>query len=110
MNNEDKKERRKHERHPCKEEILIEGIKLSTIIDVSEGGLYIDAMQSCEENSVIDVAMPYKGEKVTFKVQVQYCQPGIGMGTMFIDLNDEQREIITKLIESIIKQSAKPKE
>jgi hypothetical protein len=29
---------------------------------------------------------------------------------MFIDLNDEQREIITKLIESIIKQSAKPKE
>jgi hypothetical protein len=110
MDNEDKKERREHERHPFKEELLIEGIKLSTIIDVSEGGLYIDAMQGCEENSVIDVAMPYKGRKVTFKVQVRYCQPGIGMGTMFIDLNDEQKEIITKLIESIIKQSAKPKE
>lgn len=108
MDNEDKRERRKHERHPCKEEILIEGIRLSTIIDVSEGGLYIDAMQACEENSVIDVGIPYKGRKVKFKVQVQYCQPGIGMGTMFIALNDEQREIITNLIESIIKQSAKP--
>jgi PilZ domain len=109
MNNEDKKERRKYERHPFKGEILIEGIKLSTIIDVSEGGLYVEAMQSCEENSVIEVAIPYKGGKVTFKLKVQYCQPGIGMGTMFIDLNNEQREIITKLIESI-KQSAKPKE
>ena len=109
MNNEDKKELRKHKRHPFKEEILIDGIKISTIIDISQGGLYIDAIQACEKKSVIDVAIPYKGGKVTLKVQIQYCQPGIGMGTMFIDLNDEQREIITKLIESIIKQSAKPK-
>jgi hypothetical protein len=110
MNSEDKKERRKHERHSCKGEILIEGLKLSTIIDISEGGLYVDAMQSCEINSVIEVTIPYKGEKVPFRVQIQYCQPGIGMGIMFIDLKEKQREIITQLIESIVKQSSGPKE
>lgn len=106
MNNEDKKECRKYERFPFREDILIDGIRMCTIMDISEDGLYISAIQSHEKNSVIDISIPFKGEKLTFKAQVQYCQPGIGMGFMFIDLNDEQRAKIKELIESIIKKPA----
>jgi hypothetical protein len=38
---------------------------------------------------------------ITLKGQVKYCQTGIGIGIKFIDLEDEQRSMIKKLIESI---------
>jgi two-component system, chemotaxis family, chemotaxis protein CheY len=106
MDNEGEKERRKCERFPFREDILIDGTRISTSMDISEGGLYISAMQSYEKNSVIDVVIPFKGEKLTFKAQVRYCQPGIGMGVMFIDLNAEQRGNIKELIESITRKPA----
>lgn len=106
MDNEGEKERRKCERFPFREDILIDGTRMSTSMDISEGGLYISAIQYCEKNSVIDVTIPFKGEKLTFKAQVRYCQPGIGMGVMFIDLNAEQRGKIKELIESITKKPA----
>jgi CheY-like chemotaxis protein len=106
MDSEGEKERRKCERFPFREDILIDGTRMSTSMDISEGGLYISAMQSYERNSVIDVSIPFKGEKLTLKAQVRYCQPGIGMGVMFIDLNAEQRGKIRELIESITKKPA----
>ena len=101
MDNEGERERRKCERFPFREDILIDGSRMSTSMDISEGGLYISAIQSYEINSVIDVSIPYKGEKLTFKAQVRHCQPGIGMGVMFIDLNAKQRGKIGELIENI---------
>jgi CheY-like chemotaxis protein len=106
MDNEGEKELRKCERFPFREDILIDGTRMSTSMDISEGGLYISAIQSYEKNSVIDVTIPFKGEKLTFKAQVQYFQPGIGIGVMFIDLNAEQRGKIKELIESITKKPA----
>lgn len=106
MNNEDKQEHRKYERFLFREDLLIGGTRMCTSMDISEGGLYISAIQSYEKNSVIDVTIPFKGEKLTVKAQVRYCQPGIGMGIMFIDLNDEQRAKIKELIESITKKPA----
>jgi CheY-like chemotaxis protein len=75
-------------------------------MDISEIGLYISAMQYYENNSVIDITIPFKGGKLTVKAQVRHCQPGIGMGVMFVDLNAEQRAKIKELIESITKKPA----
>ena len=105
MKNVDKEERRKYERVPFVEDILIDGSRMSTCMDISEGGLYTSTMQFYEHNSVIDVTIPFKAEKLTVKAQVRYCQPGIGMGMMFIDLNELQRAKITELIEDIRKKS-----
>ena len=101
MNNEDKKDRRKYERFPFREDIQIDGTRMCTSMDISEIGLYISAMQSYEINSVIDVTIPFKGGKLTVKAQVRHCQPGIGMGVILVDLNAEQRANIKELIESI---------
>ena len=103
MNNEDKKDRREYERFLFREDILIDGARMCTSMDISEIGLYISAMQSYENNSVIDITIPFKGGKLTVKARVRHCQPGIGMGFMFVDLNAEQRAKIKELIESLIK-------
>lgn len=106
MNNEDKKEQRKYERFLFREDILIDGTRMCTSMDISEIGLYISAMQYYENNSVIDITIPFKGGKLTVKAQVRHCQPGIGMGVMFVDINAEQRGKIKELIESITKKPA----
>ena len=106
MNNEDKKEKRKYERFLFREDILIDGTRMCSSMDISEIGLYISAMQYYENNSVIDITIPFKGDKLTVKAQVRHCQPGIGMGVMFVDINAEQRAKIKELIESITKKPA----
>jgi hypothetical protein len=93
-------EHRKHERVPFREEVLIDGVRVSTSLDISEEGLYISGIQSYEEQSFIEVTIPFKEEKLQIKAQVRYCQPGIGIGVVFIDLNDEQRTKIRELISS----------
>jgi predicted Zn finger-like uncharacterized protein len=97
----DQKERRQHERYPFREEILIDGTKRCTCTDISEFGLYVSTIQSFEEKGIIDVIIPVKGKKVTVKARVQYHQPGIGIGIMFVDLTDEQSAIIKDIIEEI---------
>lgn len=101
-------ERRKHERVPFREDIAVDGTKQCTIMDISEDGLYISAIQHFEENSVIDITIPFKGEKLMVKARVQYYQPGIGVGIKLIDMNDEQRSIIKEIIESTRKKPAEP--
>jgi|WetSurSiteA1Bulk_404760.scaffolds.fasta_scaffold02746_3 CheY-like chemotaxis protein len=107
MQNEHQPERRKHERIPFREDILIDGTRMSTSMDISEDGLYISAMQAYEENSFIEVTIPFKEEKLTVKAQVRHCQPGIGMGVMFIDLNDEQKAKIQELMTGITNKTAR---
>jgi CheY-like chemotaxis protein len=61
-------------------------------------------MQCYEHNSVIDVTIPCRGEKLTIRAQIKHGQQGIGMGLMFIDLNDEQKTQIKGLIQNIAKK------
>ena len=103
MHDQDNKEQRRHERLSFRENILIYGLPQSVSADISEGGLFITTIQHFEKDEVIEVAIPMKKEKITVRGQVKYCQPGIGIGVAFIDLNDDQMAKIKELIESIAK-------
>ena len=104
MDTQGENEHRKYERFPFREDILVDGAKLCTSMDISEGGLYISSIQIFDQDSVISVTIPFKGEKLTVKARVQYCQPGIGMGVKFIDMDDQQKAAIEQLIKSIGKK------
>ena len=104
MDAEDRKKQRKHERFPFIEDVLVDGTKRCTTGDISEGGLYISAMQAFEKNTVIDVTILLKGEEITVKANVRHCQPGIGLGIMFVDLSDEQKVKIKEAIKNLSKQ------
>ena len=103
MDDLERRKEREHRRLPFIEDILIDGSKLCTSTDISEGGLFVSAIQYFEKDSVVAVTIPFGEEKITVKAHVKYCQPGIGMGLMFIELNDEQRAKITELVASISK-------
>jgi hypothetical protein len=103
---QNKENRRKYKRYPFREDILIDGSRECTAMDISEGGIYVSAMQLFEKDSVIDITIPFRGEKITVKAKVQYCQPGIGMGIMFIDLSEQQKTLIKELVESTKEKSA----
>jgi len=103
MNDREGAERRRNKRLPFREDILVDGSKLCTSTDISEGGLFVSAIQYFEEGSLVEVTIPLNEERITVKAQVKYSQPGIGIGLMFIELNDEQRARIRKLVASIAK-------
>jgi CheY-like chemotaxis protein len=101
MTNEEKQERRQYERFSFRKDILIDGTKTCSTMDISEGGLYISTIQPYENNTVIKVTIPLKEEKLTIKATVCHCQPGVGMGVRFIDLNAQQKAKIKELINSL---------
>jgi PilZ domain len=104
MEEPETEEKRKGDRFPFIEDVVVDGSRRCTSSDISEGGLYISAIQAFEENSVIDVTIPFMGEKMLFKAEVKHCQPGIGLGIMFIDVTAEQKEKINRLIETLGKR------
>lgn len=101
MENQDGDERRKSQRFPFREDILIDGAKQCTCSDISEGGIFISAIQIFDEGEVIDVTIPLCEERITVKGQIKYCQQGIGMGVMFYDLNDEHKVKIKTLVDGL---------
>jgi hypothetical protein len=103
MTDQDNKGLRRPARIPCREDISIDGLTQCAIADISEGGLFISTIQHFETDEVIEVAIPMKRKKITVRARVRYCQPGIGAGVAFIDLNNDQRTKIKELIESIAK-------
>jgi len=106
MNDQHGEERRRSQRFPFREDILIDGAKLCTSNEISEGGLFVSAIQIFEEGEVIDVTIPLGGEQITVKGQVKYCQPGIGMGVMFHNLDDDQKIKIKKLVDRVSGRSS----
>lgn len=104
MNNQDNKERRKSKRFPLRADITVDGTRLCSSMDISEGGIYLSTIQYFGENQDVEVSIPFKGEQLTVKAQIVHCQSGIGMGIMFIGLSEEQRAKIKELVESIEEQ------
>ncbi len=83
------------------EDITIDGSKHCTSSDISEDGLYVSTIQMFEKDSLVDIAIPLKGEKLMVKGEIKHCQPGIGFGIRFIGLSARQKEEIKSLIASL---------
>ncbi len=99
-------ERRKSERLPFREDVVVDGAKMCTSTDISEGGLFLSAIQMFEPDDIIEVTIPLGEEKITVKAKVRYNQPGIGIGVMFIDLANGQKALIREFITNISRRHA----
>ena len=106
MENQDGDGRRKSRRFPFREDILIDGAKQCTCNDISEGGIFVSAIQIFDEGEIIDVTIPLGEERITVKGQIKFCQQGIGMGIMFYDLNDEHKVKIKTLVDHLSAKSS----
>jgi hypothetical protein len=98
MDNREQREQRQYERYLLREDILINGMTQAYSQNICEDGMFLCTLSPFEKGSVIKITVP---SKFTVKAKVSNYQPGIGMGIEFIDLNHDQKIMISKLIEDI---------
>jgi hypothetical protein len=98
-------ERRNEPRVPFIEDVFVDGSMRCRSSDISEGGIYISAIQAFEEGVLLDVIIPFRGDEVRVRGEVRHYQHGIGVGIMFADLTDSQKEKIHEIVEAMAKET-----
>ena len=98
-------ERRRHKRAPVLRPVkyfsAAFGETSSTILDLGEGGAYIES-PVVPVGSEIEVEFPLvSGHTVRAAAVVRYTVLGAGMGVEFIRISDEDRAQIAALVESL---------
>lgn len=105
MNDQSKEERREKKRFPIRGKILVDGKITFQCMDISEGGIYLYTGRSFEENRTVRITLPIKGKPLTVKAQVRHNEPDIGIGLQFIDLTEEQKKTIQRLVRHVQEHS-----
>lgn len=64
------------------------------LVDLSEGGAFIDTATPFEEGTELDfrLELPGESEPVVGRAVVRWRQETVGMGIRFVGLDDEDRE------------------
>ena len=103
MDSEPIKRTRAKERIPCNFAVVINGSLLCKAFDISEGGLFVYTDHSFHPGSVVEVSLESGGEKLEIKARVKHAHEGVGMGLMFIDLDNGLISRLKKFISEIQK-------
>jgi hypothetical protein len=95
---------RKEERLSYLKEIELEfasGKRSARISDISSGGCYIDTISQVPVGEPLTLYISNgDGEAQEFNGRVAYLLEGFGFGVEFIDLRDEHREFLSRLLNS----------
>ena len=95
---------RKDDRFSYLKEVELEfasGKRSARISDISAGGCYIDTIAQVPVGEPLSLVISSSsGEAMQFKGKVAYLLEGFGFGVAFVDLSDEQRDFLNKLISS----------
>ncbi len=106
MDYTNRKRQRMKERICFNRDIVINDSIVCKTYDISEGGIYVLTDQFFDTGSVVKLSLLIKEEKIEIQAKVKYCHEGVGMGLMFIDLDDTLKNKIKDLILDI-KQTLK---
>lgn len=101
MEREPIKRTRTKERIPCNLDVVINGSLSCKAFDISEGGLYVYSDHFFNPGNVVNVSLEFGGEKLEIKARVKHAHEGVGMGLMFIDLDDGLKSRVRKLISEV---------
>ena len=101
MNYRQKKRKRKQERLPSNIVLKINNSILCNAFDISEGGMYVLTDQSFKPGTVIKISLLFREEIIEIQSKVNYCHEGVGIGIMFIDLDNEMKDKIKELVNYI---------
>jgi hypothetical protein len=94
-------ERRNAPRVPFIEDVFVHGSLGCRSCNISEGGIFISAIQAFDEGSVLEMMIPFKGTELRVRGEIRHYQHAIGAGTMFVDLTDFQKEKIHDIVEEM---------
>ena len=95
---------RKEERISYLKEVELEfasGKRSARISDISPGGCYIDTIAQVPVGERLSLHIAASdGESEPFSGKVAYVLEGNGFGVEFVDLSEQQREFLTKILSS----------
>ena len=101
----DPSERRKEERvEVCLDAVWDgrSGRVTARILDLSEGGCYVDTLGDCYIGEVLNIKLPLPdGNWLELNGEVAHQSPPIGFGLRFVNLSEEQSEKLTLLVASL---------
>ncbi len=97
-------EKRQHRRAKLMTEVRCEALGRNDVLvtrDVSAGGLFISAKRPFAKESEVALYFRLKpaGPVITCRGRVVYSIDGMGMGILFIDLNEEDRHTVQKFVD-----------
>ena len=95
---------RKEDRFSYLKEVELQfasGKRSARISDISAGGCYIDtiAQVAVGETMTLHIASSY-GQSMPFNGRVAYVLENFGFGVEFVDVTDQQREFLERLVRS----------
>ena len=98
---------RRFKRVKFKKKVLVDNQIMVEALDISENGLFLHTGRSFDIDAIVEVAIPTAPGSFDLKVQarVMHNHRGIGMGLMFVDVDDVQRVKLQKLISSLDAES-----
>ncbi len=91
-------DQRKKERIPFNKEIIINGNIKVNAIDISIGGIYLHTTHAFKRGELVKLTLPFKEESIDVAAKVKHTQSEVGMGLMFVDLDDIKINQIKELI------------
>jgi predicted Zn finger-like uncharacterized protein len=94
---------RRFKRVKFKKKVLVDNQIMVEALDISENGLFLHTGRSFDMDTIVEVAIPTAPGNFDLRVQarVMHNHRGIGMGLMFVDVDDTQRVKLQKLISSL---------
>ena len=98
MNYQQRKRQRKHERISCNIALLINDSIVCQAFDISEGGMSVLTDQSFKPGTIIKISLLFSNKTIEIQSKVKYCHEGVGIGIMFIDLDNKLKDKIKELV------------
>ena len=109
---QDPKDRRKEQRvEVCLDAFWYgrSGRVLARILDLSEGGCYVDTLGECYIGELLNIKFPLPdGDWLELSGEVAHHSPPLGFGLRFINLSDEQFEKLTSLLANLKGDNDRP--
>lgn len=96
---DERRRQRAQERICFNSEVMINDSFACRSLDISEGGIYVLTDHAMAVGSVVKVTLDTGKEKVDIKARVKHAAEGLGIGLMFIDLNDALKKKIKEFVQ-----------
>jgi PilZ domain len=79
-----------------------------TVADLSLGGCYVEMPLPLEPGTKLKVGIWFGQTKAWARAQVAHTTPGVGVGLKFIEISDQDRDVIRRFVESLAPLARKP--
>jgi hypothetical protein len=105
-------EGRQHPRYRCQNSVevhLHQGASFwGTVTDLSKGGCYVEIPIPMEPGTKLKVGIWIGQEKAWAEAQVAHRTPGMGIGLKFLEISDQDLDLIGRFVGSLAPFARKP--